>query len=383
MRVFLFIPLFFTSSLFCTTQGFCQPAELVSYKGFTNKQILEDRADLILKNGDVGLTRDQLIEAFHFIESKEKHGKNSYTFHDTHLPCEIELSKPLHSYIIRKIRGGAAHIGSGCHKDVAKAILYGEHPRVIAECLSDDSARKEIHVLQKTKGAKGIVPYLGSQKRGDKYSIFLEYFPQGTLMHHLNNDPPLSETQLLKIALDLSVGLQALHAKKLVHRDLHAANVLLNISPNLCEAVLADFGKTCTLKEAKKITPQAPRSKNPPEVLLKSFASIDRLRVDVYALGCLFYQMIWRKNVAWGSLFDIYNLDKYNKAMRKKIYAHIVELYNRAKVRRLAPILQKQRDGQPLTHMESFQLLIFKMIGYKVKERPYINEVATTLEGLQ
>ena len=59
------------------------------------------------------------------------------------------------------------------------------------------------------------------------------------LRRALLRDPPLAAAARLSIARDCAAGLQALHAAGLVHRDLKAANVLLDASDG---AKLADFG---------------------------------------------------------------------------------------------------------------------------------------------
>lgn len=346
----------------------------------TSNEVLGARADMVLQTGDVGLTREQLIAAFRFIETRTRKSYAIYKHSTTHLPCQIEHSKVLHGYVIRKIKGKGALIGHGFHKTVTKAILYGHHPKVLAECITDPSAKAEIYALKRLRGVPGIVPYYGAVKRWKKYSIFLEYFHQGSLLHLFNTSGTLNESQILSIALDLAKGLRAMHNKKLVHRDLHAGNVLLKKSGASCHAVLVDFGKTLPVSKAKG-TPQAARMKNPPEILIRSLPKIDRYRVDVYALGCLFYQMVYGNHVAWADLYNVYSLRKYSISQRKWMYYKSILRYKASVKRKIGVLLRKKNRGNHLTRYERLKLLIFKMIDYEPKHRPSIHEVVAVLQA--
>ena len=376
MRSTLLCTLLFAAlSTFCCGAEYFEKPSIVA----SSPKLLGERADMVLKSGNVGLTRDQLIAAFRFIECQMRKDVSIYTRKMTHLPCQIERSHALHGYIIRKIRGKGALIGRGCHKVVTKAILYGPTPKVLAECLSDLTGKDEIKTLKKLRGAKGIAPYLGAVKRGQKYSIFLEYFCQGSLVSRFHYGPPLSEEEIFKIALDITEGLKALHSRKLMHRDLHAGNVLLDITPEHCKAVLVDFGKTLPLSHSKESIPQAACAKNPPEVLIKPFSKMNRYRVDIYALGNLFYEMVWGKYPSWAEVYNVYSLNKYSFATKRKMYHKAVALYKIAKGRCIGKLQQKKTNGVSLTRMERFKCLIFDMIDFNSKHRPYVDTVLAVL----
>lgn len=346
----------------------------------TSNEVLGARADIVLQTGPIGLTREQLIEAFRFIETRTRKSYAIYKHSITHLPCQIEHSKALHGYVIRKIKGKGALIGHGFHKTVTKAILYGHHPKVLAECITDPSAKAEIYALKRLRGAHGIVPYYGAIKRWKKYSIFLEYFHQGSLLHLFNTRGTLDESQKLSIALDIAKGLQAMHKKKLVHRDLHAGNVLLRKTAESCHAVLVDFGKTLPVSKAKG-TPQAARMKNPPEILIHPLQKIERYRVDIYALGCLLYQMVYGEHVPWADLYNVYSLHKYETSQRKWMYYKSVLRYKASVKHKIGWLLHKKNQGEHLTRYERLKLLVFKMINYEPKQRPSIHEVVAALQA--
>lgn len=351
------------------------PDQFFSLKAPPSNEILVARANSVLAQGNIGLSRDQLIAAFMRIEgcSPNKHIK---------LPCRIEKSKKLHRFIIRDIKSKEAVIGRGCHKIVKKAIIYGPQPKIIADCVTDASARQEIVFLKRLRGNEGLVKFYGSVKRGKKYSIYLEYFQQGSLLHKLCMGESL-EPHILKIAFDIAKGLQGMHQKKLVHRDLHAGNVLLEISGSYCKAVLVDFGKTLFAYRTLPANPQVPRTANPPEGLIKSFYKIDRYKADIYGLGCLFYRLAVGEHNPWSDVFNIYRLGSYSKTQRKKFYEKIVFSYQETRKKILDKILQRRRSGQAISPHEKFLILIFSMLNFHPNRRPTIEQVVATLGELQ
>lgn len=364
----LFIP------LLCCAEGVHPPIPCF-LKAVSSNDILAERADTILKKCCIGLSREQLIAAFLDIESGAPHKAIK-------MPYCVEKSKKLNKYIIRDIQSKEAYIGRGCHKVVKKAIIYGHQPKVIADCVSDASARQEIFFLKKLRGIEGLVKFYGSVKRKKKYSIYLEYFQQGSLASQLDRGESLG-SHTFKIAFDIAKGLRGMHQKKLVHRDLHPGNVLLEISNEHCRAVLVDFGKTFFAYRAKSVIPQIPRTKNPPEGLIKSFSKIDRYKADIYGLGCLFYQMATGEQNPWCAVFNIYKIKHYSKARKKGCYKKIVSSYQETKEKILGGILQKRQTGEALNSHEKFLILIFSMLDFEPQRRPTIEQVVDSLGELQ
>lgn len=60
-------------------------------------------------------------------------------------------------------------------------------------------------------------------------AAFAEYMPGGSLYEYLReHHNKLKLSQLLKFALDVSEGMEYLHHKDIIHRDLKTANLLLD-----------------------------------------------------------------------------------------------------------------------------------------------------------
>jgi len=143
---------------------------------------------------------------------------------------------------------------------------------------------------------------MGSEIIDGNLFLYLEYIPGGSLGDLIRNFGPLSE-KLIKIYIrQILKGLQYLHSKGIVHRDIKAANVLLDT----CGTVkLSDFG--CS----GQISLSSSHSENEllnsikgsipwmaPEVICQSKYGC---KADIWSLGCLIIELKTGKS-PWGKL---------------------------------------------------------------------------------
>uniref|UniRef100_A0A8C9RC98 Mitogen-activated protein kinase kinase kinase kinase n=1 Tax=Scleropages formosus TaxID=113540 RepID=A0A8C9RC98_SCLFO len=96
-----------------------------------------------------------------------------------------------------------------------------------------------------------IVAYFGSYLRRDKLWICMEYCGGGSLQDIYHVTGPLSESQIAYVSRETLQGLNYLHSKGKMHRDIKGANILLTDSGYV---KLADFGVSAqiTLTLAKR-----------------------------------------------------------------------------------------------------------------------------------
>jgi len=97
----------------------------------------------------------------------------------------------------------------------------------------------EIDILKKCS-SPNIVSYYGCFRNGREFWILMDYCAYGSLrdlMDHM--DGPLDERVVAHVCMGALAGLAYLHSKNIIHRDIKAANILLdgNGTPKL-----ADFG---------------------------------------------------------------------------------------------------------------------------------------------
>jgi serine/threonine protein kinase len=328
---------------------------------------------------NIGLSRSQLEEVCLYIDKKasKKDDEQASLNRHTYLSCDIVRTTSPDGFMITHLPGDM-RIGSGVHKVVMKALFYGSDPKIVAECLADESSEDEVEVLKQLQGCRGIVPYLGSVSRpNNTCTIYLEYIPGGSLTGTIHAGYPFTIKQKLKIAKDAMIGLKSMHDHNLVHRDLHGGNILLRKKPSgLFTAVLTDFGKTIDPRTAKEHdVPQAPKTRNPPETLIKQFSTIDRYAADVYAMGCNLYIMEWKVSVPWTKLYNVYSLHTYSPEKRARLHKIIAQQYKKLKKERIGNLLSKKR----LTPRERFQILIFKMLSVSPEDRPTVDGILRAL----
>jgi hypothetical protein len=116
--------------------------------------------------------------------------------------------------------------------------------------------------------------------------LVLTYADRGTLADRLKKQPlPLAEA--VDVVVQVGRGLQALHRRGLLHRDVKPANVLFRSTDDGERAVLSDLGLGKSLDEVSRITLPG----GTPSYVAPEQAMGERLdqRADQYSLGAVAY----------------------------------------------------------------------------------------------
>ncbi|CAI2168984.1 135_t:CDS:2 [Funneliformis geosporum] len=135
-------------------------------------------------------------------------------------------------------------IGQGAFGVVEKANWEGGGidvalKNIKKECLEE--FLEEVNNLKEAGSHPNINQFLGVTKdiQNDRYIMVLQYANQGTLRHYLqNNFASLNWVNKIEMAFDLACGLLCLHTRDIVHRDLHAKNILVHKNV----LMISDFG---------------------------------------------------------------------------------------------------------------------------------------------
>ncbi|KAJ4760038.1 Mitogen-activated protein kinase kinase kinase YODA [Rhynchospora pubera] len=142
-----------------------------------------------------------------------------------------------------------------------------------------------------------IVQYYGSEITEDRFYIYLEYVHPGSINKYVRQHyGAMTESVVRNFTRHILNGLAYLHSKKIMHRDIKGANLLVDAKGVV---KLADFGMAKRLSEA---APNLSLKGTPywmaPEVLQATFVKDNGgydLAVDIWSLGCTLIEMITGK----------------------------------------------------------------------------------------
>lgn len=160
-----------------------------------------------------------------------------------------------------------------------------------------------------------IVQYLGCEKKEYSISIFLEYISGGSVGSCLRRHGKFEESVVSSLTRQTLAGLAYLHTEGILHRDLKADNILLDID-GTCK--ISDFGiskKTDNIY-GNDITNSMQGSVfwMAPEVI-RSQDSGYSAKVDIWSLGCVVLEMFagrrpWSKEEAIGAIYKLGSLNQ-------------------------------------------------------------------------
>ena len=138
-----------------------------------------------------------------------------------------------------------------------------------------------------------IVTYLGSSTDNNNLNIFLEYVPGGSINSMLTNYGPFEEPLVRNFTRQILIGLNYLHSKSIIHRDIKGANILIDIKG---EVKISDFGiskKLSPSNQEKRASLQGSVYWMAPEVV-KQIATTPKC--DIWSMGCLLIEMFTGKH---------------------------------------------------------------------------------------
>jgi mitogen-activated protein kinase kinase kinase len=160
-----------------------------------------------------------------------------------------------------------------------------------------------------------IVSYLGCERKEYSISIFLEYIPGGSIGSCLRKHGKFDEPIVSSLTRQTLSGLAYLHNEGILHRDLKADNILLDLD-GTCK--ISDFGiskKTDNIY-GNDITNSMQGSVfwMAPEVI-RSQGQGYSAKVDIWSLGCVVLEMFagrrpWEKEEAIGAIYKLGSLNQ-------------------------------------------------------------------------
>lgn len=189
----------------------------------------------------------------------------------------------------RKVASGSygdLYRGTYCGQDVAIKVLKPE--RLDADLQREFA--QEVYIMRKVRH-KNVVQFIGACTRPPNLCIVTEFMSGGSVYDYLHNQKGVFKLPaLVKVAIDVSKGMDYLHQNNIIHRDLKAANLLMDEN----EVVkIADFGVARVQAHSGVMTAETGTYRwMAPEVI--EHKPYDR-KADVFSFGIVLWELLTGK----------------------------------------------------------------------------------------
>lgn len=158
-----------------------------------------------------------------------------------------------------------------------------------------EALQREIELLRELEH-ENIVQYLGSQTDDSYFSIFLEYVPGGSVAGLLSSYGAFQEPLVKSFVRQILKGLNYLHGKDIVHRDIKGANVLVD---NKGGVKITDFGISKKVEENIILQGQSATAAHRPSLQGSIYWMAPEVvkqtqytrKADIWSLGCMVVEM--------------------------------------------------------------------------------------------
>ncbi|XP_012449485.1 serine/threonine-protein kinase STY46 isoform X16 [Gossypium raimondii] len=196
---------------------------------------------------------------------------------------------PRHLKFENKVASGSygdLYKGTYCSQDVAIKVLKPE--RVDTDIQKDFA--QEVFIMRKVRH-KNVVQFIGACTKPPTLCIVTEFMCGGSVYDYLHKQKGVFKLpSLLKVAIDVSKGMNYLHQNDIIHRDLKAANLLMDEN----EVVkVADFGVARVKVQSGVMTAETGTYRwMAPEVI--EHKPYDH-KADVFSFGIMLWELLTGK----------------------------------------------------------------------------------------
>ncbi|KAM1006905.1 hypothetical protein EV1_003546 [Malus domestica] len=181
---------------------------------------------------------------------------------------------------------GDLYKGTYCTQEVAIKVLK-------PECVNPDMLKdfaQEVYIMRKVRH-KNVVQFIGACTKHPSLCIVTEYMSGGSVYDYLHKQKGVFKLpSLLKVAIDVSKGMTYLHQNNIIHRDLKAANLLMDEN----EVVkVADFGVARVKSQSGVMTAETGTYRwMAPEVI--EHKPYDH-KADIFSFGVVLWELLTGK----------------------------------------------------------------------------------------
>jgi serine/threonine-protein kinase len=182
-------------------------------------------------------------------------------------------------------------LGSGAMGDVYKAIDPRTGKPVAIKVLHkmDMAVRfeEEAQILQQLNHPN-IARFIEYCQSGQEAYLIMEYIEGLTLEKLISHQGKLPEDYCLKILDKINFAVSYLHEQEIIHRDLKPSNIKITRDSDV---KILDFGIAKT-RYSKSLTQEGFIVGSGPFLAPEQFRQVISPKIDTWAMGVLFYQMI-------------------------------------------------------------------------------------------
>lgn len=149
----------------------------------------------------------------------------------------------------------------------------------------------EVRILRKLDHA-GIMKLYEVHETRVSITLIMELLEGGELFERLDVKKVYSENDCALMLRKILEPLLYMHEKDIMHRDIKPENLILRSKSNDFDIVIADFGLAQELKKKFLHIRCGTPGYCAPEILTsKAHKPEYDMKVDVFSVGCVFYQM--------------------------------------------------------------------------------------------
>ncbi|KAI5833967.1 ste11-like protein [Schizophyllum commune Tattone D] len=218
---------------------------------------------------------------------------------------------------------GKVYLGMEAESGLLMAVKQVELPTGSAPNLERKKSmlsalEREIELLKDLQHVN-IVQYLYSSLDDDHLNIFLEYVPGGSVTALLRNYGAFEEPLVKNFVRQILCGLDYLHERDIIHRDIKGANILVD---NKGGVKISDFGIS---KKVEDTLSNSNRMHRPslqgsvfwmaPEVVKQSGHT---KKADIWSVGCLIVEMLTGEH-PWAQLTQMQAIFKIGSSAKPSI----------------------------------------------------------------
>ncbi|KAJ7666763.1 kinase-like domain-containing protein [Mycena polygramma] len=212
--------------------------------------------------------------------------------------CQLSRDSGLHPhcFALTGLQKVGQQIAAGGFGDIWKGLVRGQNVCVKIMRVFQDA---DIEAILKDFGREAVIwrqlchpnllPFFGVYYLDNRLCLVSPWMRNGNIMEFLRTH---SNTNRLSLILDVAFGVRYLHTQRVVHGDLKAINVLVTPSRRAC---IADFGlsamsNSITMRFTHSTAPRGGTVRYQAPELFQGDGQ-KHYESDVYAVGCVFYEI--------------------------------------------------------------------------------------------